>query len=190
MANLREAERAVGDARGARPRQRPVRRRDELVERERGALRHRHHRHRPRRERGLVQGALGTASGVILSSADVLGGVRVRVGRFTRVVVGGIRAGYPTRGEEASGVPDHIAETAARGAARVPSREPPPPPPPPPTPRLRRPRALAPMRHARATKALGDTRASDSSPADGIHSSCASRTARVLERAPSREPRR
>ena len=124
LANLREAERAVGDARGARPRQRPVRRRDELVERQRGALRHRHHRHRPRRERGLVQGALGTASGVILSSADVLGGVRVRVGRFTRVVVGGIRAGYPTRGEEASGVPDHIAETAARGAARVPSREP------------------------------------------------------------------
>ena len=37
------------------------------------------------------------------------------------------------------------------------------------------------MRHARDTNALGDTRASDSSPADGIHSSCASRTARVLE---------
>ena len=68
-----------------------------------------------------------------------------------------------------------------RGEPPESPRENPPPPPPPPTPRLRRPRALAPMRHARATKALGDTRASDSSPADGIHSSCASRTARVLE---------
>mmetsp|Transcript_10831 Transcript_10831/g.48827 ORF Transcript_10831/g.48827 Transcript_10831/m.48827 type:complete len:365 (-) Transcript_10831:1075-2169(-) len=58
---------------------------------------------------------------------------------------------------------------------------PPPPPPPPPAPRLLRPRALAPMRHARDTNALGDTLASDSRPADGIHSSCASRTARVLE---------
>ena len=48
-------------------------------------------------------------------------------------------------------------------------------------PQLLRPGALAPMRHARDTNALGDTRASDSRPADGIHSSCASRTARVLE---------
>mmetsp|Transcript_6903 Transcript_6903/g.28570 ORF Transcript_6903/g.28570 Transcript_6903/m.28570 type:complete len:545 (+) Transcript_6903:2518-4152(+) len=57
----------------------------------------------------------------------------------------------------------------------------PPPPPPAAPPQLLRPGALAPMRHARDTNALGDTRASDSRPADGIHSSCASRTARVLE---------
>ena len=37
LANLREAERAVGDARGARSRQRRVGRRDEFVEGQRGA---------------------------------------------------------------------------------------------------------------------------------------------------------
>ena len=44
-----------------------------------------------------------------------------------------------------------------------------------------RPRARAPILHASYTNARGECAASASSPADGIHSNCASRTARALE---------